>query len=221
MQRKLFLAVLLLLFATSAFAQSDSWRDRRYPRRPQRQNLFELTPFGGYRYGGTLFADTSSLFNRDVDVASSVDFGASLGIPLGDSLKLELMANRQDTHLETGGELFSPNNNLADFDITYYQAGLQMPFTTSSGIEPFVVISAGLANLAPKIEGVRDENRFAASAGVGVKVPINPNLGIRVEARGYFTSLGNDDRRNCNRCSYNYDHDLYQGETSLGVVFRF
>lgn len=221
MLRKLAFVVLLLSFAASAFAQDDGWRDRRYRRPPQRQNLFELTPFGGYRYGGTIFADRSSLFNRDVDVASSADFGASLGIPLGDQLKLELMVNRQNTHLESGGELFAPDNRLADFDITYYQAGLQLPFRLSSGTEPFIVLSAGMANLDPKIEGVTAENRFAASAGVGVKIPVGQNVGIRVEARGYFTSLGNDDRRNCSRCNYNYDHDLYQGETSLGVVFKF
>ena len=220
MQRKVLLAVLFLLFATSALAQDDSWRDRRYHYPPRRTNMFELTPFGGYRYGGTLFADQSSLFNRDVDVASNVDWGASFGIPLGDTLKLELMADRQDTHLEAGGELFSPGNRLANFDITYYQAGLQMPFETPSGVEPFIVISAGLANLHPHIEGVTDENRFSASAGVGVKIPVNRNLGIRIDARGFYTSLGNNDNR-CSRCSYNYDHDLYQGETSLGVMFRF
>ena len=220
MRKPLFL-ILLLLVTASAFAQDDSWRNRRDHRRPQRQNLFELTPFGGYRYGGTIFADRSTLFTRDVDVASSADFGASFGIPLGDQLKLELMVNRQATHLETGGELFAPDNRLADFDVTYYQAGLQLPFRTASGVEPFIVISAGMANLDPHIGGVTDENRFAASAGIGVKIPVASNVGIRVDARGYFTSLGNDDRRNCSRCSYNYDHDLYQGETSLGVVFRF
>jgi hypothetical protein len=26
---------------------------------------------------------------------------------------------------------------------------------------------------------------------------------------------------NCRACYYNYNHDLYQGETNVGVFFRF
>ena len=53
-----------------------------------------------------------------------------------------------------------------------------------------------------------------------MKVPVNRNLGLRLEARGYFTSLGTNDT-SCARCYYTYNHDLYQGETNVGVFFRF
>ena len=42
---------------------------------------------------------------------------------------------------------------------------------------------------------------------------------FRIEERGYFTSLSNYD--NCRSCYYDYNHDLYQGETNVGVFFRF
>lgn len=215
------LVLLLSLFAVSAFAQD--WRDRGY-RQPHRgsSNMFELTPFVGYRYGGTIFADQTNLFTRDVDVESSVNFGASIGIPLGNTpLKLELLADRQQSRLETGGGLFDPNTRVADIDITYLHAGVQIPFATSRSAEPFLLFSAGVANLDPHVNNVSADNRFSAAAGIGVKLPLSRNLAIRVDARGYFTSLGNDDNRNCNRCSYNYDHDLYQGETNVGLAFRF
>jgi outer membrane protein with beta-barrel domain len=218
--RKLTLFLVLLLIPTAVFAQGD-WRNRpsRYDRRYAADNMFELTPFIGYRYGGTLYASQSSLFNRDVDVASAMNYGAQFGIPVGyEGMKIELMVNRQDTNFTTTNGLFSPDNNLANFHITYYQAGVEIPFARSRNAIPFFVVGAGFANLKPDVPGVGADNRFAANAGIGVKIPISPNIGFRIDARGYFTSLNNS---GCNSCYYNYNHDLYQGETNFGVVFKF
>ena len=82
------------------------------------------------------------------------------------------------------------------------------------------MVSAGVANLDPDIAGTTSENRFSASGGIGVKVPFNRNAGLRVEARGYYTTLPNDN--GCRRCSYDYTYrDFYQGETNVGIYFRF
>src|SRR5580765_7889674 len=55
--RKLFLLLLLVLVTPSLFAQD--WRDRRGDRSDRyRDNAFELTPFAGYRWGGTLYSNT-------------------------------------------------------------------------------------------------------------------------------------------------------------------
>lgn len=222
--RRVMLFLLLAVLPAVASAQSnidrdrDDWRRRRYTISDDR---FELTPFGGYRWGGTIWADRSDLFDQDVDVASNGDYGINLGIPVGISrIKFELMVNRQDTALQLAGGLFTPDDRLADMQITYYHAGLQVPFGDPYVASPFVVLSAGIANLRPKISGVSADNRFSASAGVGVKVPINRNLGLRVEGRGYFTSLGSNDDR-CSRCTSDYNHDLYQGEANVGLVITF
>ena len=201
--------------------RDDRWRERRGHYDNRRLNLFEVTPFGGFRYGGTLWADRSDLFSRDVDIASDANFGVNVGIPIGDTpMKLELMANRQATHFTGGSGLFDPDFRLADVDITYYHAGLQVPFGEPQGINPFVILSAGLANIDPDIRHASAENRFSASAGVGLKVPLSRNIGFRVEARGYFTSLSNNSD-NCRQCFDDQSHDLYQGETNLGLVISF
>lgn len=82
-----------------------------------------------------------------------------------------------------------------------------------------MVVSAGVASLEPDIAGVSADNRFSASAGVGFKMPFSRNLGLRIEARGYYTSLGREDE--CSRCYEDYNRDLYQGETNVGLVFSF
>ena len=220
--RKLALFVLLLAVPIAAFAQDPDWRNRRAPRDrySNYDNMFELTPFLGYRYGGTIFADQTSVFNEDVSVGSHLNYGVNFGIPIANGWKVELSVDRQDTNFtEGGGSLFSPSGNIAGFHVTYYQGALVIPFAISRQATPYVTVGAGLANLDPDIRGVSADNRFAASAGIGVKVPINRNAGIRLEERGFFTSMSND--RGCGSCNYSYNHDLYQGETNFGVYFKF
>ncbi|MGZ5495099.1 MAG: outer membrane beta-barrel protein [Thermoanaerobaculia bacterium] len=218
--RKAAILLLLLVAPGSLFAQyrDPSWRDRRYS---PRDSFFELTPFVGYRWGGTITAFQSDLFNEDVDLASAANLGGSFAIPINDDgMKVELMIDHQATHFTAGDGLFQPGGNLGDVDVTYYHGGLVVPFAQSRGATPFFVVSAGLANIDPKFAGVSAENRFSGSLGVGVKVPVNRNLGIRVETRGFFTSLSNNDN-GCDRCGFNENNDLYQGEVNLGLTVRF
>ena len=220
--RKLFLLALLILAVPSALLAQDDWRNRRGRNDNYRRgdNAFELTPFAGYTYGGRLFADQTGLA-ENVRAQSSANFGADFAIPIGwEGFKLELMASHQDTHLTAGSGLFSPSDRVADFAVTYYHAGLIIPFAQSRSATPYVVVSAGVANLDPDIAGSTSENRFSASGGLGVKVPFNRNAGLRLEARGYYTTLPNDNA--CRRCYYDYSYrDFYQGQTNVGVYFRF
>jgi hypothetical protein len=220
--RKLLLFVAVLSIPVSLLAQDEPWRTRRTSRdRGYGDNYFELTPFLGYRYGGTIFADQSRLFNQDVKVESSSNFGLNFGIPIANGWKVELMVNRQDTHFTSGGGgLFSPTDRLGNFSVTYFHGGLQIPFAVTRSATPYVIVSAGVANLDPKVSGASSDTRFSAGGGIGVKVPINRNVGIRIEERGYFTALQNN-TDNCRSCYYNYNHDLYQGETNVGVFIRF
>lgn len=217
-------ALVLLVVPTAVFAQSDDdWRNRRAPRDHYQvfnRDMFEFTPFVGYRYGGTLYARDAQLFNRDVDVASSANYGANFAIPISSGMKLELLVDRQDTHFQTNSGLFDPNDHLADFHVTYYQAGLQIPLSNSSNVRPYISVAAGIANLDPEVANVSASNRFAASAGIGVKVPVNRNLGVKFEAKGFFTSLDNN-TDSCSFCDYGYNRNLYQGETNLGIYFSF
>lgn len=221
--KKFILLLTVLSLSTTAFAQSrgdEDWRNRRAYRDTPRESAFELTPFVGYRWGGTIFADQTFIFGEDVDVASNPNLGINFGIPLGDTgLKLELMANRQSSELETEGGLFEPEADVADIDVTYLHAGLQIPFARSRNATPYVIVSGGLANLDPQVSGVSAENRFSASAGIGVKIPVSNVMSVRLEGRGYYTALEEED--DCRICDYYYNEDFYQGEVNFGLAFSF
>ena len=217
MRKLLFVFLLVLLPASSLFAQD--WRGRRYER--YRDDQVDLTPFVGYRYGGTIYANQTQIFNQDVAVASAPNFGVNFAIPINNGWKIEFLVDRQNTQFSGGGGgLFAPNDNLGNFDITYFQGGLLIPFAQSRTATPYFTVDAGVANLDPRVSGATSSTRFSAGAGIGVKIPINRNIGIKLEERGFFTSLTNSSD-NCRSCFYTYNHDLYQGETNLGVFFRF
>ena len=219
--RKVYLLLVLLAVPASLFAQPwRGGRGRRYDR--YYDNRFELTPFLGYTWGGTIYSDVTDVFGQDVESASSANYGLNFGIPLGDtSMKLDLMVNRQDTDLRaTGGGIFEPDNRVANFHVTYYHAGLEIPFDRSPNATPYFVVSAGVANLDPDINGVSPSNRFSGSVGVGVKMPINPQFGVRLEGRGYFTSLG-DSTDNCYHCYNTTSRTFAQGQVNLGFFLSF
>ena len=223
MKKSALLVVLLLILPTTLFAQDrrdDDWRRRRAYDDAPRRDAFELTPFAGFRWGGTVYSSDVFGFNDELQVAASPSFGGDLAIPLGGTgMKLTLMANHQASELESGGGLFEPDEEFGDFDVTYFHGGLQIPFARSRNAVPYGVVSAGLARLDPHLRGVTAENRFSASGGIGIKLPMSRNAAIRLEGRGYFTSL--EESTDCSFCDVFVDENFYQGEVNVGFTFSF
>ena len=222
--RRLIFVLLLLIIPASLFAQDEGWRDRSGRRDRYRyfnDNSFEVTPFVGYTWGGTVYSGQTNLFGQNAEVASSANFGVNFSIPIQpNGMKIELMVDHQATNFTTGSSgLFDPSNRLGDFDITYYHAGILVPFAQSYNATPYFIGSAGVATLDPRTSGVAVSTRFSASAGVGVKIPIQSHAGFRGEIRGFYTSLPND--QTCILCNYTYNRDLFQGQANLGVYFKF
>lgn len=221
--------LVLVLCVPSLFAQDpaeEEWRNRRAPNPWQnmpRVNAFEVTPTLGFTWGGTIFADQTAVIREDVEVEPSPNFGITLGIPLGETpLKLELLAMKQWSELQSAGDLFEPDKAVADMDVTYYHVGMQFPFAVSPHLVPFGVFSVGLADLDPQVSGLTSEQRFSFSFGGGVKVPMNKNLSLRFEGRGYYANLeGDDDDYYCDYCDYYYDEGFWQGQVNAGLVFSF
>ena len=216
-----FLILALLLLPGSLFAQYDRHRD--YSRNRDSSSI-EITPFVGYRYSGTITRDVTSVFSEDVDIANNGNFGLAIDIPVAYSgIQLELLADRQMSHLTTGsGSLFGTTPNIADINTTYYHGGLLIPFSQTRTTEPFVAFGAGITNIKAILPGIASDNRFSANAAVGVKLRLNRNIALRIEERGFWTGLNNNNNDFCSACSaLDRSNDLIQGETNVGLSFRF
>lgn len=203
MRKAIFLLSLLLL---PALAQAQARR-------------FELTPTVGYRFKGDFTAD-SDLFNRNLDV--SVDEGATFGaffdIPLNESWQIEILANRQNSAFIVDEGLFTPEQDLGDVTIDYVHAGLLVQWGPGQ-VSGFVSGGVGLARVDPDFPEVASENRFSGNLGGGVKILFAPNIGLRLEGRGYWVDLDTGFRGRYDR--FDSDEGLYQGEASAGLIIAF
>lgn len=209
--RALGLALLLGLVPVAGFAQ-DGYR-------------FELTPTVSYRFGGTIDGRETDLFDSDLEVNDGAGFGVTFDIPISRHVQLELLASRQSTDLRFERGLFGTGGSVADVDVSYYHVGILWQWGDAR-VSPFVVASAGVANLDPDLPGASSEDRFSVSIGGGVKVMMAENVGLRFEGRGFVSDIssGRDGRRHDRYCyDYDgcYDTDFAQGQASVGLIFTW
>jgi hypothetical protein len=207
------LAVVALFPAPQAQAQAP-WRPH-----------LEITPTVGWRTGGELETSVSNLFDTDAEIDDSAIYGVTIDIPISHEFQVELLFNRQDSFFRADHGLFDQNTRLADVTVDNYQAGLLWQWGGGQ-VNPFVVLTLGMARLDPDVAGASSEDRFASSFGGGAKIFFNRNLGVRIEGRGYWADLGGGNFDDCayydDYCyGYNYDDDLYQFEGSVGLILSF
>lgn len=221
MSRKSLVLSILLLAPAAAFAQDATQMNNAYTR-----GRFELTPTFSYNFGGTLSAEDSYLSDFDLEADDSEAYGVTFGIPLSPWAQIELLASRQQTQLAYDRGLFGGSLGVADFDVTYYHVGGLFQWGNGQ-IHPFLVASLGVANLNPDISGARAENKFSGSIGGGVKIFFTDNIGLRLEGRGFWTLLDDDNHDHhyddCWDCSYDYGYSntFDQGQASAGLIIAW
>lgn len=187
------------------------------------QGRFEITPTVSYNFGGTIDASESELFDFDLEADDSEAFGVTFDIPVASWAQIELLASRQSTQLQFDRGLFGNNTGIADFNVSYYHVGGLFSFGGGQ-IHPFVVVSLGVTELDPDVAGASSETRFSGSFGGGVKIFFNEHIGLRLEGRGFWTTLddyGDDYYYDDYYCNCGYSNNFSQGQASAGLIFAF
>ncbi len=193
----------------------------------------EITPFIGYRWGGEIDS-VDSLFDVDLKVESHNSFGLLVDIPLTKHFQLELLADRQSTSMAEEGPLFSPDLNTinVDVDITYYQVGLLWQWDIRR-VKAFVATGIGIAEIDPRFSLAKNEEKLSASLATGIKTQLSKHLGLRVEARGFWSDTASgwdwdwdwdwdeDCQPDCWEGGWNGRIDLLQAEISVGLIVSF
>lgn len=213
------LLVLMFLFSTmgvsSAFAQHE----------------FEVTPFGGARFGGTIdFTNTiQTPTNSDVDyytIKSSWNYGIMADYTLfsGFPLQVEFMYNHQPTDLDE--HLFVTNTRqfVTSADVDQYEWGFNYTFREGDRkIRPYVVGGLGFVHF--NSGGVLPfSNRFGYNLGGGVKYFFTRHIGARAEVRWApartTTSVEEIDYFGFPE-EIGVSNHAEQGEANIGLIFRF
>ncbi len=203
---RFFAAAILLLLPATASAQLGG--------------RFEITPTLIYRGVGDVDVEDVDIFDDSLEIDEGSAFGLVVGIPLGNVVTLELLANRQETELLADDGLFSNETVIADVDIDYYHVGVAFEFGGGQ-VHPFVAASLGVARITVDLPGTTDEDRPSGSLGGGVKIFFGEHFGLRLEGRGYYIALDDDEDRDNDDDRWENEDSVTQAEASVGLIFSW
>ncbi len=184
---------------------------------------FELTPYAGYRFGGT-FEDEDRTVSVELDDRRSAGF--IFNVREAENTQWEVVYSRQQTRADTAQ--ISGLGPSVDVDVEYLQGGGTYQGRLRNGVRPYLAATLGAARITPRLSGLGDDSFWSFSIGTGLQIRPTARLGIRLEARAWGTLIDSDTRLFCRSgvqiagCAIRVDGRLlWQIEAFAGIVFRF
>jgi hypothetical protein len=209
MKRMIFCA-LAFAFSSAGAQQAESW--------------FEITPFGGYRLGGSFeIADSPDSY----DIEDSPSFGLIVNFPHRRYTRFEVLYARQSTDAEFSG---AANTGPGyDLDVQVLQLGGTYQFDAESPlVVPYLAATLGATYMEASADTSESDTFWSASLGLGLLVSPNSRVGLRLEGRAYGTFTNSSTDLLCQSgpdgaaCAIRLDGDLVtQVEAFAGIVVRF
>ena len=150
------------------------------------QNV-EVTPFGGYVFGGTMNGDYG-----DVYFNGNAQYGGMISFAVSRVMDVDLIYNRSDTKAQV--DYFSVNGYTKPYldvpiSVNYMQVGFTKNFRVNPAVSPFVGLNLGACLFAPK-EDYADAWFFSVGINAGAKVYFSKRVGLRLRAQGYVPVQG-------------------------------
>jgi hypothetical protein len=181
---------------------------------------FEITPFGGYRFGGSFDTSTGGSLRLD----DSGSYGVIIGMDYQENTQLEFLYSHQKSPLKQNEGIFS-GETLFDLGVDYFQIGGTYLWDYDR-LVPFLSGGLGAAYLNPDASEYSSVTKFAMSLGGGVKLYATEHIGLRLEGRGYATFMNSGGAIFCGGdtggCQVFVTSDVWmQFEVLAGVIFRF
>jgi hypothetical protein len=150
-----------------------------------------------------------------------LSFGLLVDVPLTETFQIEVLFDRQDSHLN---QLENTGDETALFDtkVNYYHVGVLIH--GRSAFHPFFAITTGTTHFQTP-EDIDDEVRTSMGVAVGGKTRFNERIGARLQARFVGTYIGSNDQLLCGSPSGCYtklnDTIMRQLDLSGGVTLHF
>jgi hypothetical protein len=181
-----------------------------------RAQSVELSPFGGYRFGGDFF----ELIAEDaVDRDGAAALGFVVNVPLSNGLQVEALFTQQSAMVSNPTW---PRNPATRWRATvgHAQIGGLQEFAAGR-VRPFLTGALGLTRYAAEGDS---EVRFTVGAGGGVKLFPLSHVGVRLDGRFYSTFVDGDVwflACSPGTCVAALHVDVvWQAEFTAGIVFR-
>jgi hypothetical protein len=175
----------------------------------------EVTPFGGYRFGGDFF---ELVTGQPIDADGAPAVGAIVDIPLSDGLQIELLFTRQEAHVTVPSPSLAPAARRISVD--HLQGGGLQEYA-SGRVRPFATGTIGLTRYA---DAADSEIRFSVAGGGGVKLFPTSKVGVRLGSQVSATLVYADARvLACSPglCFVGLDADIvWQIEFTAGLIVK-
>jgi hypothetical protein len=147
----------------------------------------EVTPFGGYVFGGTLNGDYGT-----VHIDDNAQYGGMISIAVSRVMDVDLIYNRSDTKSQVDyyySNGYQKQNLDIPLSINYMHIGFTKNFRVKPSISPFLGFNLGACLFAPK-EDYSDAWFFSIGFNGGAKFYLSNRIGLRIQAQGYVPMQG-------------------------------
>jgi hypothetical protein len=178
----------------------------------------QLAPFAGIAYGGYF---RSNEFGSRFTLDESAAFGATLDIPIADTWRVEAFFSHQSTELRSRRLVNAP---VFKQTVQRYMVGIVEEFDSDTRWRFFGVGLLGATRFDPGLVGADDELRFAVGLSLGTKFLATRRVGLRLEARGFYTVVESGGSVFCvnGTCLFSFTGSgIWQGDVTAGLIFRF
>jgi hypothetical protein len=180
-----------------------------------RDQVFEVTPLAGYRFGGEV---ENTATGDKYSFADGPAYGLMLGFgPSGSEMKVELLWSRQDSSVNLG------NVGLGKVDLTVDQ--IQIGARAETGNDRLRQYVSGMAGATYfSTEDYGSDTKFSLGLGVGAKYFLFRNLAVSVDLRGFCTVVESEGSflyyNGATVASFS-GSTLWQGQASVAVTLAF
>jgi len=183
---------------------------------------FEITPYAGYRFGGT-FEEADG--DREAELSDHASAGLILNLREGPSTQWELLYAHQSTEADV--RAFDFGTPAIDVDLDILQIGGTY-LGDGERARPYMAATIGGTRISPTLSDVDGDTFWSFSIGAGLQVFPAERIGLRLEARAFGTLLDSDTDLFCESgpagglCAVAIEGQmLWQFETFAGMVIRF
>lgn len=208
--KKLLVCILLVALFAGVGVSGVSARDTR----------FEIIPYVGYQWGGTLRG-----YEADARLTDAANWGIAVNIPIRYNVDLTISYTRQYTNLEI--KHYSPPSTEQLFNMAneYYQIGALNYFGQGDKAKPYLLMTLGATRMAPDDSFYSSQWFFSFCLGLGTKIYLSERVGLRLQARMLVPMMWSGGGLWCGGggCSVGISggSSFVQGDVTAGLVVAF
>jgi opacity protein-like surface antigen len=149
---------------------------------------FEVSPFIGYRVGGSFRLIGTG---QHIELDDHGSFALALDARADESTQYELFYGRQSTVLRANA--LAP----ASIDVEYLHIGGTVALDEAQRVKPYLAGGLGITRFSPDPALGHEDTRFSVSLALGVRVPVSRHFSLRLEGRGLLTPVNTDSALFC------------------------